>query len=67
VIARLAPHSAQRVLRCSLEERFMWSPSPWRRLIQIVRELHPPGLPVAALPSIYRARAWRLLHGTLTR
>lgn len=67
VIQRLAPHSAHRVLRCSLEERFMWSPSPLRRLIQAVRELYPPGLPVVELPAIYRARAWRLLHGTLTR
>ncbi len=67
VIERLGPHSAHRVLRCSLEERFMWSPSPLHRLVQIVRELHPPGLPVAALPEIYRARAWRLVQGTLTR
>ena len=67
VIGRLAPHNAQRVLRCSLEERFMWTPSLWRRVVQMVREVHPPGLPVLALPAIYRARAWRLLHGTLTR
>jgi len=67
VIELLAPHNAQRVLRCSLEERFMWTPTPLRRLLQIVRELHPPGLTVLALPAIYRARAWRLLRGTLTR
>jgi hypothetical protein len=67
VIERLTPSSAQRVLRCSLEERFMWSPSPLRRLVQAVRELHPPGLPVRTLPAIYRARAWRLVRGTLTR
>jgi hypothetical protein len=67
VIRRFAPHDAHRVLRCSLEERFMWSPSVWRRLVQAVRKLHPPGLPIAGLPAIYRARAWRLLHGTVTR
>lgn len=67
VIERLTPSTAQRVLRCSLEERFMWSPSPLRRFVQAVRELHPPGLPVRTLPGIYRARAWRLLRGTLTR
>jgi hypothetical protein len=67
VIGRLAPRNAQRVVRCSLEERFMWSPSLFRRLVQIVRELYPPGLPLMALPGIYRARAWRLIHGTVTR
>jgi hypothetical protein len=67
VIGRFAPHDAQQVLRCSLEERFMWSPSLWRRLVQILRELHPQGLAVLDLPGIYRTRAWRLLHGTLTR
>jgi hypothetical protein len=67
VIGRLAPHSAHRVLRCSLEERFMWSPTRLRRLIQVVREVSPPGLPLSALPGIYRTRAWRLIRRTLAR
>lgn len=67
VIDRLAPHTAQRVLRCSLEERFMWTPSRWRVLAQTVRDAFPRGLSLAALAAIYRGRAWRLLHGTITR
>ncbi len=67
VIAELTPGTAQRVLRCSLEERFMWSLSPLHKLTQALRELHPPGLTFGDLPGIYRARAWRLIRGTLTR
>jgi hypothetical protein len=67
VIDRLTPHSAQRVLRCSLEERFMWTPSRWRVVVQVIRDVFPPGLSLPALAAIYRGRARRLRHGTITR
>ena len=67
VVDRLEPHSAQKMLRCSLEERFMWTSSPVSWLVQVARELFPPGTPLPELGSIYRMRAWRLLRGTVTR
>lgn len=67
VIERLEPHSAQRVFRCSLEERFMWTRSPFDRLVQVFREIWPPGTPISVQFWICRMRAWRLVRGTVTR
>ena len=68
VIERLSPAHAQDLLRCSLEERFMWSPSPARKLGQALREVFPPGSSSpAVLFDILHTRAWRLARGTLTR
>lgn len=67
VVERLKPHDAQKVFRCSLEERFMWTRSPLHRLVQVVREIWPPATPFSALIWIWRMRAWRLVRGTLTR
>jgi hypothetical protein len=67
VIGRLAPRNAQKVLRCSLQERFMWTPSRRHMVLQILREAVPPKTPVSNLLWIYRMRMWRLVRGTLTR
>jgi hypothetical protein len=66
VMERLRPESAQRVLRCSLEERLMWSTSPLNRVRQIILE----SLLVKTAPrdwiAICRLRLWRLLRGTVS-
>ena len=67
VVARLSPAEAQRVVRCSLEERFMWTPSLMGKMRQVARELAPSNATLAELAAIYRMRAWRLARGTLTR
>ena len=67
VVRRLRPASAQRVTRCSLEERFMWTTSLPRLLRQLVLEVLPTNVSLAELMWIYRMRAWRLIRGTLTR
>jgi hypothetical protein len=67
VVARLTPATAQQVDRWSLAERYMWSPTWGARLRQLAYEVGPAGYPLRALAGIYRARAWRLLRGTLGR
>jgi hypothetical protein len=67
VVLRLRPASAQRVTRCSLEERFMWTSSPWRLLRQLVLEVLPTNVSLGELLWIYKMRMWRLVRGTLTR
>lgn len=68
VVDRLTPASAQRVDRCSLAERFMWTASPARILQQIVYEIIPPGTnSISSLMSIYKNRAWRIARRTVTR
>jgi hypothetical protein len=68
VVEPLTPAHAQRVLRCSLAERFMWSPSSGTRARQVVQELFPPGSSSPrVLLAIYRTRMWRLARRTLTK
>lgn len=67
IIDALSPADAQRVVRCSISERFMWSPSLSGRLKLIFRSLLPPNMPLAALARIYRMRAWRLARLAVTR
>ena len=66
VVERVSPAHAQSIVRCSLKERFMWTPlrrAPW----QVLAEVFPPGSSsLAILWDIYRARAWRVARGTLT-
>ena len=66
VVEPLSPAHAQSIVRCSLKERFMWTPLS-RVTWQVLAEAFPPGswsLPI--LWDIYRARAWRLARGTIT-
>jgi len=66
-VDRLSPSSASGLGRCSIEERFMWTPSVWARAREVAHDLLPPGVSLATLASIYRMRAWRLARGTVTR
>jgi hypothetical protein len=66
VLRQLRPASAQRVLRWSLKERFMWTNSLPRLLRQVVAEIVPIGVPPRELLRIYNTRLWRLVRGTLT-
>ena len=67
VVAALTPANAQRVHRCSLEERFMWTSSWTARLRQIVIEILPLHIPWRELLHVYKMRGWRVLRGKLTR
>lgn len=67
VVERLTPGTAQMVDRWSLRERYMWSPTWGARLRQLAYEIGPTGYPLGAVVGIYRARAWRLIRGTLGR
>ena len=68
VVDRHTVVDIQRVERCSLAERFMWAPSKWAVLRQILGEIFPPGSSVLpTLLAIYRARLWRLARRTMTR
>jgi hypothetical protein len=63
VVERLTPASAQRVARASILEHLMWvsALSGW------ARQLRSDLIPARSMRRIYEARAWRLLHGTISR
>jgi hypothetical protein len=65
VLGRLSPGSAQRIHRCSLEERFMWTPSRWRVALESVRDLVAPATSLGSLLSIQKQRFFRVLRGTV--
>jgi len=65
VLASLTPATCQRILRCSLTERFMWT----RSLRGWVREVRGSLFPTASfgrLVWIYKLRVARLLNGSVT-
>lgn len=66
VVRRLTPTNGQRVLRCSLEERFMWTSSLRGLVRQLRHELLPAEMPLRELLWVYRMRAWRVLRGSVT-
>ena len=67
VVDPLTPATAQQVTRCSLRERFMWTP-PLAVARQVVLEIFPPGSSsLRKLAGIYRTRLWRLARRTLTQ
>ncbi len=68
IVDGLTPANAHRVVRCSLAERFMWTPSRAKMARQILLDLVPPrSASLSKLVGIYRARAWRLARRTLTQ
>jgi hypothetical protein len=68
VVDLLTPATGQRVLRCSLAERFMWARSRRAIVRQVLNEVFPPGSgSIRTLLEIYRARVWRIARGTLAR
>jgi len=66
VLRRLSPATAQRIHRCSLEERFMWMPSRWRVALAVMRDLLLPSTSFTTMLTIQRNRLFRLLRGTVT-
>jgi len=68
VIDSFTPANAQRVVRCSLTERFMWAPSRSAVVRQVLSEVFPPGSSsLPTLMGIYRTRLFRFVRRTLTR
>jgi hypothetical protein len=67
VVRRLSPASAQRVVRCSIEERLMWSNSLGRVMRDIALSLFPRHLPLRELAEIYRMRVWIVLRRAISK
>ena len=68
VVDRLTPADAQRVVRYSMAEKFMWSGSQLGIVRQLLSDLVPPGIEsLSGLLGIYRTRAWKIARQTLSR
>jgi hypothetical protein len=68
VVDSLTPATAQRVDRCSLTERFMWTNSRAKIVRQVLYEVIPPTVnSFSDFLRIYRMRAWRLARRTVTK
>ena len=68
VVDRLTPANAQRVVRYSIAEKFMWSGSRLSILRQLLSDVVPPGMGSASgLLGAYRKRAWKIARQTLSR
>jgi hypothetical protein len=65
VLERLSPATAQRIHRCSLEERFMWTPSRWRVALETARDLVVPATSLGTILAIQKRRLFRVLRGQL--
>jgi hypothetical protein len=69
ILDRVAPATAQRLDRLSIEERFMWAGTPVERARRLAYALWPApaGRSVGELGRIYARRAWRLAQGRVGR
>ena len=68
VVDCLTPANAQRVVRYSIAEKFMWSGSRLSILRQLLSDVVPPGMGSASdLIGAYRKRAWKIARQTLSR
>jgi hypothetical protein len=68
VVDPLTPAHAQRVVRYSIAEKFMWSRSRLHMVRQLLSDVVPPGIGSASgLFGIYRKRAWKIARQTLSR
>jgi hypothetical protein len=67
VVKRLTPANGQRILRCSLEERFMWTSSFSNFARQLALDIVPRKIPFREVLSIYQMRLWRILRGKFSR
>lgn len=68
VVDRLTPANAQRVVRYSIAEKFMWSGSRLNMVRQLLSDVVPPGIgSTSDLLGIYRKRAWKIARQTLSR
>jgi hypothetical protein len=66
VVGRLAPATAQRIERGSLQEHFMWTSGWAERMRQLAADLVPAAGSWRELMWIYERRAWSLIRGRLT-
>ena len=68
VVDNLRPADAQRVVRCSLAERFMWTPSRTAMVRQVFLETFPSGVrSPSAFVKLCRKKFWRLSRRSVTR
>jgi len=68
VVDPMTPANAQRVVRYSIAEKFMWSGSRLNMVRQLLSDVVPPGIGSASgLFGIYRKRAWKIARQTLSR
>lgn len=68
IVDRLEPAFAQRVERCSLGERYMWSDTWALRARQFAFDVIPPGVnSFSSLREFYETRFWILMRRTMTR
>lgn len=66
LVARLRPETAQRLIHCSIEERYAWA-STWRgRARQFVHDLLPFDEPLRSMASTMRTRFWRVARGRVS-
>lgn len=66
VIAEFTPATVHGIARCSVTERYMWTPSLSGKVRQLAHDFVPTELPRSmVLPAIKR-RIWRVLSGTLS-
>jgi hypothetical protein len=66
VLDRLTPATAQRVIRCSFEERFMWTTPSLRRALEAARWLVVPTGSLGLLISVQRARLLQVVRGRVS-
>jgi hypothetical protein len=67
LIDGLTPATAQGILRCSVEERFMWLPSGAAIARQVLYDLLPLKRNMSEILWIYRMLFWRMLNRTVSR
>nr|WP_166177851.1 nucleotidyltransferase family protein [Altererythrobacter segetis] len=66
LIADLTPSTAHAITRCSVKERFMWTPTLRGKIQQIAHDCVPTELPRAMIFPAIRRRIWRLFRGTFS-
>lgn len=66
VVAGLSPATAQRVVRCGFDERYMWASSLRGKAKQLFYDIVPANQSVREAIKILKIRFWRIARGRLT-
>ena len=66
VVARFGPATAHCMIRCTLEERYMWTSSFNGRIRQLFFDILPIDQPLSSWTKIIKIRFWRILRGRLS-
>jgi len=66
VVANLSPATAHRMVRCSLQERYMWTSSLHGKIKQLLYDVVPLDQPFRSWAKIFKIRIWRILRGRLS-